>query len=144
MEDYVSKPIIIFDGICNLCNDFVNFVIDRDSKQYFYFVSQQSAVAQEILQHWEISAQPETIILINRGRYYTHSTAVLKIFRHLNGFWPFLSYLSVFPAFARDWIYRWIARHRYQWFGKRNNCRLPTPDIKSRFLDEVAGDREPV
>jgi predicted DCC family thiol-disulfide oxidoreductase YuxK len=130
-----SKPIIIFDGICNLCDGFVNFVIDRDPKQYFYFASQQSHVGQEILQQWQIPTELETIIFINQGRYYTHSTAVLNIFKHLKGFWPLISYFRFIPSLLRDPIYIWIARNRYRWFGKLEACRMPTPDLKGRFLD---------
>ncbi|MEM6520294.1 MAG: thiol-disulfide oxidoreductase DCC family protein [Cyanobacteria bacterium P01_D01_bin.71] len=130
-----SEPVILFDGVCNLCDGFVNFVLDRDRKQHLYFASQQSAAGQEILRGLGISSQPETIIFVSRGRYYAHSTAVLMIFRHLNGLWSLLYYFKFIPPFIRDYIYRWVARNRYRWFGQRTTCRMPSPELKKRFLD---------
>ena len=131
------EPVILFDGFCNVCDGFVSFVIDRDPQQYFSFASQQSVAGKAILRGLGISSQPETIIFVNQSQYYTHSTAVLMIFRHLNGLWSLLYYLRVVPPFIRDFVYRWVARNRYRWFGKRTTCRMPTPELKKRFLDET-------
>lgn len=127
--------IILFDGVCNLCNGFVQFVIRQDRDQRFRFASLQSDQARELLQNQPGAAQAlDSVVLIENGRYYRQSTAALRILRRLGGAWPLLYGLIVVPAFVRDRVYAWIASHRYRWFGQRDACMLPTPELKARFL----------
>jgi predicted DCC family thiol-disulfide oxidoreductase YuxK len=128
---------ILFDGVCNLCNGFVQFVIQRDKAGYFRFASLQSAAGQALLAEHGIrlgAVGPETVVLVEQNRTYTHSTAVLRIARRMGGGWPLLYVFSAVPRFVRDAAYRFVARHRYQWFGQRDACMLPTPALRQRFL----------
>jgi predicted DCC family thiol-disulfide oxidoreductase YuxK len=129
-----SSSIVIFDGICNLCNGFVNFVIDRDPDFTFKFVANQSEIGQQLIQDFQLPLTLDTIVLIEGDRCYTHSTAALRIFRQLTGAWAWLWYLTIVPRPLRDLIYRWIARNRYRWLGKSLSCRMPTPELQQRFL----------
>ncbi len=127
--------IVLFDGVCNLCNGFVNFVIDRDPAGYFKFGALQSEAARPYLERFGLRPDyMESIVLIDGGRLYRDSTAALRILRRLKGFWPLLYGLIVIPRPLRDMAYRWIARYRYRWFGRREQCRVPTPDLMVRFL----------
>jgi predicted DCC family thiol-disulfide oxidoreductase YuxK len=126
--------IIIFDGICNLCNKFVNFIIDRDSKMYFKFATSQSKFGQAIFQKFHLSSIPETIVLIEAGQCYMRSDAVLKVIMRLDGFWPLLHSLKLIPRPIRDAVYSLIARNRYRWMGKQEVCRIPTVEVQKRFL----------
>ncbi|UOQ52644.1 thiol-disulfide oxidoreductase DCC family protein [Hymenobacter cellulosivorans] len=128
---------ILFDGVCNLCNGFVQFVIQRDAPGHFRFASLQSAAGQALLAEHGLRlgpAGPETVMLVERGRIFTHSTAVLRIARQLGGPWALLYAFIVVPKPLRDAAYRFVARHRYQWFGQREACMLPTPELRQRFL----------
>ena len=129
-----DKNIILFDGICNLCNGFVDFVIQRDPKGVFVFGSIQSDEGEELLKDLGIEKGLKTVIYIEENKIYTESTAALKIIRKLNGLWPFFYIFILIPPFMRNGIYRWIARNRYKWFGKRSACRLPEGAFKERFL----------
>jgi predicted DCC family thiol-disulfide oxidoreductase YuxK len=127
--------IIIFDGECNLCERAVQFIIPRDPQKRFRFAANQSEVGQRLLEPYHFSKdQINTIILIRDERLYTKSDAVLQVTRKLSGFWPILYSFVVIPKAIRDPIYQWIARNRYKWFGKKDHCMMPSPDIKSRFL----------
>lgn len=125
--------VILFDGECNLCNGAVQFIIKRDNKGYFKFASLQSEVARQYLPE-NLSRNLSSIVLVADGKVYTQSTAALKIGRKLSGAWPLLYGLMVVPRFIRDFVYRWIAKNRYKWFGKADSCWVATPDLKSRFL----------
>lgn len=131
-----SSAIILFDGVCNLCSGFVQFVINRDPNGYFRFASLQSDVGQSLLiqQGLTPAITPETIILLENGQAYAYSSAVLRIFRRLGGGWRLISVGQVLPRFLRDAAYRFVARHRYQWFGREEACWLPTPALRQRFL----------
>lgn len=130
-----QPAIILFDGVCNLCNGFVTFVIQRDRGNRFRFASLQSDTARDLLKHQPGTDQgPDSVVLIENGRYYQQSTAALRILRHLGGGWPLLYGLILVPAFLRDKIYAWVARNRYRWFGQRDACMLPSPELKARFL----------
>jgi predicted DCC family thiol-disulfide oxidoreductase YuxK len=130
--------VVLFDGVCNLCNRSVDFILQRDAKAYFRFASLQSDAARRLLaEHGRAEASPhapESIVLIEDGRVYERSTAVLRIARHLRG-WARLALIAfAFPRPLRDAVYRWIARHRYRWFGQRESCRVATPELATRFL----------
>ncbi len=131
-----SKSVIFFDGVCNLCNGAVNFIIDRDSENKYMFSSLQSAEAKEILSPKNINPDElHSIILLDDGKVYSKSEAVLKIAKNLGSPWKFFYYFRFIPVGIRDFIYDIVARYRYSWFGKRDVCRIPTPDLKAKFLD---------
>jgi predicted DCC family thiol-disulfide oxidoreductase YuxK len=128
----------LFDGVCNLCNGFVQFVISHDPAGHFHFAALQSEAGRALLaKHGHAvaaSTAPETVMLLEGGQLYTHSTAALRIARGLNWPWRGFSVALVLPRFLRDAIYRFVARHRYRWFGRQESCWLPTPELKARFL----------
>ena len=132
-----EKKVILFDGECKLCNGFVNFVVPRDPKRRFQFAYLQSPAGERLSQKFGIQASDlKTIILIERDeRAYTKSTAVLRIVKYLWRLWPLLYVFIIVPRCIRNWVYDWIARNRYQWFGKFDQCQVPTPDVEDRFLD---------
>lgn len=131
------SAVVLFDGVCNLCNRSINFVIDHDRKKYFKLAAIQSEAGAALLaQHGRApaSGDPESILLVENGRLYQRSTAGLRIARKLTGVWK-LGYAAIIvPRPLRDLIYRWIARNRYRWFGKSGACRVPTPEVKEHFL----------
>jgi predicted DCC family thiol-disulfide oxidoreductase YuxK len=127
-----GQGIILFDGVCNLCNGAVTFIIDRDRDAYFTFAPLQSDTARELL--GEEAERLESIVLVEDGKHYTESTAALRIARRLRGPWPLLYGFIIVPRGLRDRVYRFIAANRYRWFGKTDSCRLPTPELRKRFL----------
>jgi predicted DCC family thiol-disulfide oxidoreductase YuxK len=132
-DDY---SIILFDGICNFCNSSVNFIIDRDYKNRFRFASLQSDKGQELLNQFNLDTQNlKTIILLENGGYFTKTTAALRITKHLKEFWKFFYVFIIVPPFLRNIFYNIIAKYRYNWFGKRNICRIPAPEEKAKFLE---------
>ena len=130
-----SQPIILFDGICNLCNRAVNFIIKRNKKSRIQFAALQTNSGKQLLEQFNLPTQSiNSLILIEKGIVYTQSTAVLKICKHLNGLWPLLYGLIILPKFIRNGIYRLIATNRYQWFGKQEKCMVPSAELSDRFL----------
>ncbi|MGM0844783.1 MAG: thiol-disulfide oxidoreductase DCC family protein [Bacillota bacterium] len=127
--------IILFDGVCNLCNTIVQFVIERDKKGYFKFASLQSDTGKALLQKHEVDADTDSIILIDQHKCYMKSAAALRVSKNLDGLWKIFFLFMLVPAPLRDKIYDLIARNRYNWFGKRDSCMLPSPEIKKRFID---------
>ncbi|HET6993521.1 MAG TPA: thiol-disulfide oxidoreductase DCC family protein [Chitinophagaceae bacterium] len=131
-----DKPVILFDGVCNLCNRAVQFIIKRDKKKQFLFASLQGKTGTELLRRFDLPAdQFNSFVLIEKGKAYTRSTATLRVAKKLSGGWSFLYGLIIVPPFLRDPVYNLIAKRRYQWFGKRDECMIPTPELKERFLD---------
>lgn len=131
-----QHPVILFDGICNLCNRTVDFVIERDAEARFRFASLQSESGQRLLGSFRLPAgREESVVLVERGNVFIESDAALRIARGLPRPWCWLRVFLLVPRPLRDFLYRWIARHRYQWFGKRGSCRLPAPEEKGRFLE---------
>lgn len=131
-----AADVVLFDGVCNLCTASVQFVIQRDSRKRFRFASLQSAVAQHLLAgHATQGTRLDSVILIAGGRIYHRSSAALLIARRLDGFWPLLSVLLLIPRPLRDALYDWIGRRRYRFFGRRQLCWTPNPEIAERFLD---------
>ncbi|MBK8980940.1 MAG: thiol-disulfide oxidoreductase DCC family protein [Ignavibacteria bacterium] len=127
--------IILFDGVCNLCNSSVNFIIDNDSKNIFKFASLQSETGSELMKKHNLSSKDiDSVILIDTDRAYIKSNAALRIAAELGGFYKVISYLRFIPKFIRDFFYDIIAKNRYRWFGKKDTCRIPTPELKSKFL----------
>lgn len=135
MNNFKGKTIILFDGVCNLCNSFINFIIKHDHKKQFLFASLQSDVAKEILlQFSQKRIALDSIVFIENNYFYEKSTAVLKILKHLNGGFTLLYGFKIIPKILRDWLYNQIAKNRYNWFGKNKNCIIPSPEVKNRFL----------
>jgi predicted DCC family thiol-disulfide oxidoreductase YuxK len=130
-----SKVIVLFDGVCNLCNRSVQFMIDHDPDAHLHFASLQSEIGQTLLDQFQLPKSDfKSLILIEEGKVFLRSTAALRISRFLKYYRFFTLFLAV-PAFLRDPIYNWIARNRYRWFGKTESCRIPTPELKKRFLN---------
>jgi len=129
------RAVILFDGVCNFCNGAVNFVISRDRDGYFKFAALQSAVGEELLDKHRIDkVETDSVVLIEDDKAYLHSSAALRIVRRLSGLWPVLYGLIIVPKGIRDWAYRLFAKHRYRLFGRREECMIPTPEIRTRFL----------
>ena len=127
--------VILFDEVCNFCNGAVNFVISRDRDGYFKFAALQSAVGEELLDKHRIDkVETDSVVLIEDDKAYLHSSAALRIVRRLPGLWPILYGLIIVPKGIRDWAYRLFAKHRYRLFGRREECMIPTPEIRTRFL----------
>jgi len=138
-----TTPIILFDGACNFCNGAVNFVIRQDKKSRFRFAPLQSAAGQELLAAHHLSQKDfDSFVLIDNGKVYQKSSAALRVLNHLPWYWKEAQLLRVVPTFLRDAIYDFIARHRYQWFGKRDQCMVPTPQVRARFLTGPDGIRQ--
>lgn len=134
-QEYSNKGIVLFDGVCNLCNASVQFIIKRDKKDFFRFASLQSDTGAALLKSAGLPAGYLTSILyIENGRHYKESTAALKIAKNLPGAWPLLYVFIVIPAFIRNFFYRIIAANRYRWFGQKNECMIPSPDLKQKFI----------
>ena len=131
-----NHHIILFDGVCNFCNFWVNFIIDRDKDDIFKFAVLQSEVGQKLLNIFNLKTEDfDTFVLIDGEIYFTKSTAALKIARKLNYPVKVLYYFIFIPKFLRDLIYSLIAMNRYKIFGKRDICRLPSENEKEKFLD---------
>jgi predicted DCC family thiol-disulfide oxidoreductase YuxK len=133
----MSAPVLLFDGVCNLCNGTVQFVIARDRRARFRFASIQSSAGRALTSKYSHPALDglETVALIDeQGRLFTHSSAILRVLLRLDGLWPLLAVGLLIPAPLRDGVYRWVSRHRYQWFGKKEECPIPTPEQRARFL----------
>ncbi len=132
-----KHPIILFDGVCNLCNGSVNFIIDRDPKQVFRFASLQSPLGQEMVTRFGFSpTELSSLILVDGQTAHRRSSAALRIASRLTFPWNCLVVGLIVPRFLRDFVYNVIAKNRYRWFGKTETCRLPTPDRLHRFLDQ--------
>ncbi|RYG18566.1 MAG: DUF393 domain-containing protein [Chitinophagaceae bacterium] len=130
----VAETVIFFDGVCNLCNASVQFVIARDSKNYFKFAALQSDLAVSKLANYSLQVkQGDSFVLLENGKVYEQSTAALRVAKRLSGLWPLLYAFIVVPPFIRNWVYKVIARNRYKWFGKQESCWVPTPELRSRF-----------
>lgn len=126
---------VLFDGVCNFCNGWVRFIIERDPKQYFRFASLQSETASSLLRKHSIKVSLDSIVLLEGEKYYTESTAILRICKQLKGFWKGLYVLILVPKPIRDAVYRWFAKNRYRFFGRQESCMVPTPEIRERFLE---------
>ena len=132
----METKIILFDGVCNLCNGAINFIIKHDPKALFKFASLQGDTGQRLLKKYQInSAETDSIVLIDGDKVSVKSSAALRIAKYLNKGYPLLFGFMIVPKFIRNAVYDYIARNRYKWFGKKESCMIPTPELKSRFLD---------
>jgi len=130
-----QKQIILFDGVCNFCNFWVNFVIKRDKKDLFRFTALQSVKAKELTSRFNIDiTNLDTFVLIKGEKFFTKSTAALMVCKELNSLVKILFPLIILPKFLRDFIYDLIAKNRYKLFGKRDTCRVPTEADQLKFL----------
>ena len=131
-----TRKIILFDGICNLCNQSVQFVIEHDSKNQFRFASLQSDFGQDFLKKNKLEAtQFDSIVFIEDDQFYTKSSAALKIAKYLDGITSWLTIFMIVPKPLRDVVYSFIAKNRYRWFGKNESCWLPTKELKAKFIE---------
>ena len=133
------RRIVLFDGVCSVCDRSVHFIIDHDARGRFEFAPQQSPAGQALIARHGIPNQLDTIVLIEGDKAYTGSTAVLRVARLLDRPWPLFYALHWVPRPLRDFAYRFFVAHRYRWFGQLDACRVPTPELRSRFLDLSQG-----
>ena len=130
-----ANHIILFDGICNLCNGAVQFIIKHDSEKKFLFTSLQSEAGQQLLQQYNLPAENfDSFLLLQDDTIFYKSTAALKVARQIKSSWKLLYIFMIVPKFIRDAVYSWIAANRYKWFGKKEVCMIPTPELQARFL----------
>jgi len=129
------SKILLFDGVCNLCDSTVQFVIKRDPHAQFRFASLQSEKGQQLIQQYGIANDLNSFILIDQDRCYSKSSAALRVMKNIKGPWRLLYGLIIVPRPIRDAGYDLIAKNRYKWFGKKEQCMLPSPDIRERFLE---------
>lgn len=131
--DLDTTSVLFFDGVCNLCNRTVDFLIRRDKRHVLRFAPLQGLAAQEMVKPEMIEALP-SVVFVDKTGAYQRSTAVLRAVAKLGGLWPVVLAFLIVPRPLRDGIYNWIAKNRYKWFGKRDSCRLPTPEERAMFL----------
>lgn len=131
----MELPVIFFDGVCNLCNSTVTFIINHDSGNIFKFAPLQSEPAKKILGELKLRSEDfRAVILLSDCQIFSGSDAIIKIFQLLGFPWSLFAFMKIFPRKIRDAIYGLVASHRYGWFGKRESCMIPDAKIKSRFL----------
>jgi predicted DCC family thiol-disulfide oxidoreductase YuxK len=132
----INKKIILFDGVCNLCNRSIQFIIKRDTKDEFRFATLQGEIGKSLIKDRNIdTSKVDSIILIEPGvAYYIKSTAALKIGQSFGGVWKIISVLNLIPSTLRNIVYDFVARNRYKWYGNIDQCMVPTPEIKAKFL----------
>lgn len=132
-----TKSIVFFDGVCNLCNASIDFIIKRDRKNHFLVGALQEDYSKSILSRYKIKEDYlDSVVLLENGEVFYKSTAALKITRKLSGLWPVLYTLIILPTWIRDPVYDFIGKNRYRWFGKKNTCRIASPEEKAKFLSK--------
>lgn len=130
-----NKLLILYDGVCNFCNSSVMFVAERDKQNNFVFAHLQSEIGLKYRQNFKLPTDIiNTLVLVENQKAFIKSTAALRIARNLSGLWPLLYIFIVFPPFLRDFVYDFVAKNRYRWFGKSEVCKLPDPQIKEKFI----------
>ncbi len=127
-----AKGVVLFDGVCNLCNRSVQLIIKQDKRDYFRFAALDSDYGKCMISRYQVAA--DSIVLIENDHAYTQSDAALRIARRLSGIYPVLYIAMIIPKFIRDRIYCFIASNRYRWFGKSQSCWMPSPDLSKKFL----------
>ena len=135
MSDVISDKIVLFDGVCNFCNSSVQFIIRHDKSNALKFASLQSNTGQELIAKYNIPKDVDSVIFIDNGNAFIKSEAALRIADNFGGVWKMMRILKVIPAFIRNLFYDIIARNRYKWFGKKETCMIPSPEIRNRFMD---------
>jgi predicted DCC family thiol-disulfide oxidoreductase YuxK len=136
MNTEATKKIILFDGVCNLCNSSVQFIIRHDKKNQFLFGSLQGEAGQRYLKEFNLTTDIlNSFLLIEGDKVYTHSAAALRVLKYLQNGWQLFYAFIIVPKFIRDGVYNFISKNRYKWFGKKEECWIPTPELKNKFLD---------
>jgi len=131
-----DKPIILFDGICNFCNAIVNFIIRQDKENIFLFCTLQSASGAKLLDQYHINwRDDDSFVVIENGEAYQKSNAALRLYNKLPWYWKWTQLFWIVPKFIRDGVYNLIAKNRYRWFGKKQECMVPTPEVRKKFLE---------
>ncbi|OIP52294.1 MAG: thiol-disulfide oxidoreductase [Flavobacteriaceae bacterium CG2_30_34_30] len=131
-----TKKIVLFDGVCNLCNYSVTLIIKKDKKDIFRFAALQSEIGRHLIQKYHIDTSKLDSILLIEGKYYTYkSTAALRIAKYLKGWYSLFYVFIIVPPIVRNFFYDIIAKNRYKWFGKKESCMIPTPELKAKFLE---------
>lgn len=128
------SSIVLFDGVCNFCNGAVNFIIRHDRDGRFKFAPLQSETGERLKREYSIPPDTDSLVLVEGGKAYTHSTGALKIAKGLGGIWQLAYVFMLLPEPVRDWFYKTFAKNRYKWFGRKDVCMIPTPEIRERFL----------
>lgn len=132
-----GKSIILFDGVCTLCNASIDFVMKRDPKNRFLVGALQEPISKKVLSDFKVDpAYLDSLVLLEKGKIYFRSTAALRIAKGLGGLWSLFYIFIILPTFLRDPVYDWIGKNRYRWFGKKNTCRMPTAEERKKFLSE--------
>lgn len=135
MNSDLKHKVILFDGVCNLCNSSINLIIKNDKKDVFRFASLQSDFGQNLLSKYYLDSNIiDSIVLIDKNHCYTKSSAALRISKNMSGAYPLLFGFIIIPPFIRNWVYDYIAKNRYKWYGKKESCMIPTPELKDKFL----------
>jgi predicted DCC family thiol-disulfide oxidoreductase YuxK len=135
MDDH-RQLVVLFDGLCNLCSDSVQFIIKRDPHAKIKFASLQSEAGKKILISFHLPENElNSMVFVENGRAFTRSSGALRVCRHLSGIWPVFFTLLIVPGFIRNAVYDFVGKNRYKWFGKKNECWIPSPALKKRFLD---------
>lgn len=134
--ELIQQPVILFDGVCNLCNNVVQFIIKRDKKDIFRFASLQSNFGEEVLQKFQLPPNSlNSFILFQHGKVYTKSTGALMVAKQLPGVWSLLYFFMIVPPFIRNAVYNYAANNRYKWFGKKEECWVPTQELQKKFIN---------
>ncbi len=135
MEETTNHKIILFDGVCNLCNSSVNFVIKKDKNDVFRFAALQSEIGKKYIDKFNVDpSQTDSIILVEGEKHYIKSSAALNVAKSLKGAYPLFYGFMIIPNFIRNWVYDYVAKNRYKWYGKKESCMIPTPELKGKFL----------
>jgi predicted DCC family thiol-disulfide oxidoreductase YuxK len=131
-----NKPIVLFDGVCNFCNAMVNFIISQDKKNVFLFAPLQSEPVKKLLEQHKIDWKAnDSFVIIENGTAHQKANAALKLYNKLPWYWKWSQLFWIFTKFIRDWVYNVIAKNRYKWFGKKDECMIPTKEVRQRFLE---------
>ncbi len=131
----INKPVLLFDGVCNMCNATVQRVLLHDRSQKIQFAALQSDAGRQLLAEYGLDkVYLDSLVYIEHGKVYTHSTGALRLAKQMGGAYQFLYIFIIVPAFVRDAVYRFVARNRYSWFGRRESCMLPRAEWRERFL----------
>lgn len=135
MSEKEQHALVLFDGVCNFCNNSINFIIRHDKRDYFRFAPLQSPTGEKLVAENGLAGHNlDSVILSENGKVYTKTSAALRIARRLNGLWPLLFAFIIVPPFIRDIVYNIIAKNRYRWWGKKDACMIPTPDVRKKFI----------
>lgn len=130
-----AQPVILFDGVCNFCNGAVNFTIKRDKSKTIKFAPLQSESGRQLMKKFNLPENDmRSFLFIENGKVYNRSTAALRVCKYLKGLWPLCYGFIIVPPFIRNAVYDFVAKNRYKWFGQKNECMVPTPDVRTRFL----------